>query len=162
MINLRRFFNQNFITMKTKLLSVFVLLAGALVFSSCSKYEEGGPFLGSKKGILARDWEYDDYESMGDETHTSDQSGIDDYEELITFDKDGGFEREVSYKMGGSSFDYDEDGTWEFMDDKNFIRIVYEDNGGSPGGYYWKIIKLKKEELILENDFGGRITYVAD
>lgn len=161
MINLRRCFNQNFITMKTKLLSVFVLLAGALVFSSCSKYEEGGPFLGSKKGVLARDWEFDDYEAFvsDDEDHSSVNNN--DYEEELTFEKDGTFDGEITLN---STTTVDVEGQWEFVDDQKFIRFVMESSSGGASfssGETLKIIKLKKDELILEEADGDLITYTA-
>lgn len=156
MINLRKnIFNQNFTTMKTKALTILVLLAGVMVFSSCSKYEEGGPMF-SKKGALAGEWEFDDYDPLvGTVTISS------TYEEELTIEKDGTFKNEITYGPGATE---EWEGTWEFVDDKKFVRIVYEISSGgstSSGGTTWRIYKLKKDELIFQYSNGDLVTYTA-
>lgn len=140
--------------MKTKTLTVLLLFASALI-TSCSKYEEGGPLF-SKKGTLTKEWEFDDYDALnGNDDHPSENNS--DYEETITFEKDGTFKREIDL---GNSNSYDYEGKWEFRDDKKYIRVVYEGDGFS-SGFTWRIYKLKKDELIFEEWDGDLITYSA-
>ena len=141
--------------MKTKMYSILVIFAVAFLFSSCSKYEEGGPMF-SKKGALTKEWEFSKYEAYNDnDDHPSENHS--DYEETLIFEKDGTFERTVDYGSG-TSFDYE--GKWEFVDDKKFVRIIYEGDNYS-SGFTWRIYKLKKDELIFEENDGDLIEYKA-
>lgn len=140
--------------MKKKALTLLFLFGGAIIFSSCSKYEEGGPLF-SKKGTLTAEWEFDDYEAYNDnDDHQSVNHS--DYEETLIFEKDGTYEREIEY--GNNSYDYE--GKWEFFDDKKYIRVIYEGDNYS-SGFTWRIYKLKNDELIFEEWDGDLITYTA-
>ena len=68
---------------------------------------------------------------------------------------------EISYSDNGASVNEDLDIQWYLYDDDTFIHIVYKDNNNNLYVDDYKIVKLKKDEMILEDAAAGLYTYVA-
>ncbi|MFO7790016.1 MAG: hypothetical protein R6V32_05535 [Bacteroidales bacterium] len=101
-----------------KLMSLSAVFLGfILVFSSCSKYEEGPAIsLKSKEARMAGTYTVDKVLKNGEEdSNTMDLlSGVE-----FTFEKDGA--GEMRYTMGSVS--YNTDLEWQFNDDKTELQV---------------------------------------
>jgi hypothetical protein len=128
--------------MKTlKLIIALAFLGGTLLsVSSCGKYENGPGFtLLTKKARLTGDW---------DEKETVDVNGnvtADNSSDYATFEKDG------TYKVTSGSFSFI--GTWEFVSDKEKLRVTYT-SGSSSISSEATIMRLTNKELWLKDDDG--------
>lgn len=124
-----------------KLLFIFVAIATtAIVFSSCSKYEEGPKIsLLTKKARLTGDWTLKSVSENG--TEISVPSGV-TYK--MTIKKDGsGFTT-----INSISFSF----KWEFANKKQDLRVKTD------GDDVWvesEIIKLKNKELWIKDTEDG-------
>jgi len=122
-------------------LNLIVVTATIMItsLSSCKKYEEGPAFsLRSKTARVANEWKITYAYDMDDaEDVTSDYTG-----ETWEFVKDGKFNE----KDNGT---VEKTGTWEFIDDKESIRVSLEGTGSSTNDY--TIIKLKEKEMWLKD-----------
>ncbi|MEX2485590.1 MAG: lipocalin family protein [Brumimicrobium sp.] len=134
--------------MKTiKLMSLAVLATVFLLGSSCSKYEEGPAFsLRTKKARLAGEWKADKYVSPDGE-----ESNADGDDGTMEFEKDG----TVTYSYDGFSVS----GEWEFTKSKEYLEIELE-FFGQTDTQEMKILKLKNDELWLEDEDGSQMHYV--
>jgi len=123
------------------------LAAGAILGStilatpSCGKYEEGPGFsLRTKKARLAGDWDMVEYIDA-DGTSTKDND-----DDFITFEKDGTYK----YTDGSTSMN----GTWEFTDDKEKIRVTYT-SGNLSISNDATIVRLTNKELWTKDSDGN-------
>jgi hypothetical protein len=116
------------------------LIGGMMMVASCGKYEEGPGFsLRTKKARLAGEWDFVEYVD-GDGTVTADND--DDY---VTFEKDGTYK----YTDGNTSIN----GTWEFVDDKEKIRVTYT-SGNLSVSNDAIIVRLTNKELWMKDSDG--------
>lgn len=138
--------------MKTvKFLSI-ALLAVAFVLGSCSKYEEGPALsLRTKKARLAGVWKVEKYvlEDGSSSSPDSDDDGT------VEFTKDG--EAKATFSFFGTPTTIT--GEWEFIKDKEWLRVSYE-VGGQTDSEDSKILRLKNDELWLEDEDGFQTHYV--
>lgn len=136
--------------MKTIKILSLVLLAMTFVLGSCSKYEEGPAFsLRTKKARLAGEWKADKYiDSNGNEENANDDG-------TIEFTKDNTF----IVKSGNFSTT----GTWEFTKDKEYLETEFTYTSGGvtvTETNESKILRLKNDELWLEDEDGDQTHYV--
>jgi len=118
------------------------LFAAVFVFTltsmtGCKKYEEGPALsLKSKKGRVANKWKIDYAFDIDDnQVVTSDYTG-----ETWEFAKDGEWiERDNDV--------IDKSGTWDFISDKESIKITKDNNNID----YYDILKLKSKEMWLKD-----------
>jgi hypothetical protein len=116
------------------------IIGGMMMVASCGKYEEGPGFsLRTKKARLAGEWDYVEYVDA-DGTVTADND--DDY---VTFDKDGTYK----YTSGSTSIN----GTWEFVNDKEKIRVTFT-SGNTSISDDATILRLTNKELWMKDDNG--------
>jgi hypothetical protein len=142
---------------KVRIISValiVLLIAGAM--PSCKKYEEG-PLLSlrSKDSRLVNKWKFDKYIVNNTDYTPSILEGS-----YIEFSENGDFAMDVYPVEGASTEDtITVTGTWEFASGKTSLDInmkyTYEDfwSGNEVTVNQineWDIIKLKKEEIIIE------------
>lgn len=136
--------------MKTIKILSLALLAMTFVLGSCSKYEEGPAFsLRTKKARLAGEWKADKYiDSNGNEENANDDG-------TIEFTKDNTF----IVKSGNFSTT----GTWEFTKDKEYVETEFTYTSGGvtvTETNESKILRLKNDELWMEDEDGNQTHYV--
>lgn len=128
-------------------LSIFMLL---FVFAACNKYEDGPKFtLLSKKDRLANTWKVDkNIAKNGTITYpnANDKS-------TMTIEKDG----DVIIFNGALSISVN--GTWQFINDKESIRISINFIGQSTSSEA-RILRLKNKELWLRADDGTETHFI--
>ena len=110
-----------------------------LTFATCKKYDEGpGLSLRSEKARVSNEWEIEyAYDFDDNQVVTSDYTG-----ETWEFKKDGEFiERDNGI--------IDKSGSWEFISDKEAIRVNITGTGSSTEIY--TILKLKEKEMWLRD-----------
>lgn len=114
------------------------------IFISCSKYEEGGASLATKKSRLVNHWKTVKLSIDGQDvtsTNTITELDIRD-DNTITFQgQQGGYWPVLN-------------GDWEFDSDKSNMKVSY---GNDPINY--EIIKLKKNELKLRRTYPSGEVY---
>lgn len=147
--------------MNKKFFKITVLVITVLAFTSCSKYEEGGPLF-SAKGAIVNEWEFDDFDKMSgtDKEHDSEMDGVSSYSEEMNIEKDGSFDYSIQIVHDAGTVNSDGDGEWFLWDDNTRITfrtvndgIVYTDS--------YRIVRLKSNELILEDSYGHQYIYVS-
>lgn len=138
--------------MKTvKFLSV-ALLAVAFVLGSCSKYEEGPALsLRTKKARLAGVWKVEKYVQGNGTTSYPDS----DDDGTIEFTKDN--VARLTFSFFGTPTTVT--GDWEFIKDKEGLRVSYQ-IGGETNTEEYTILRLKNDELWLEEEDGFQTHYV--
>lgn len=119
--------------------------------ASCSKYDKGPSIsFRTKKERLANTW-------YAHELRTSStEISLEDTGDYFTFDKDGDCEKGTS----NSFFKYS--GSWEFDQSKEYLEINLVGSSGfeyEVYSYVFKIIQLKNNKLILEDQQGQQIEY---
>lgn len=139
---------------KTLNLSV-ALLAFAMIFgTSCKKYEEGPALsLRSKKARVANTWTVNKMVSEDGDEDIWTEEEKENY--TIEYTKDGNYSFEYSYEAGGSTITVDDEGTWEFSDNKEKI-ITTDGNGDKTES---TIILLKNDEMGVKDEDGNK-TYL--
>lgn len=124
------------------------LLTVLFVLSSCKKYDEGPAIsLLTKKMRVTGDWKAEKIIS---------ESGDVDYVdgvEIVKIMKDNTFER----REGNS---ITESGSWEFSNDKSYLRFTYEDDLGINNIEEFEIIRLRNKELWVKDVNGDQINYI--
>ncbi|PCJ84228.1 MAG: hypothetical protein COA57_09490 [Flavobacteriales bacterium] len=112
------------------------LLITPVLFTGCKKYDEGPSLsLRTKKARVANEWKVDfAYDYKDGENTTSDYFG-----ETWEFSKDG----EWIERDNGT---IDKSGTWEFVSDKESIKITKPFDVD-----YYDILKLKNKEMWLKD-----------
>lgn len=132
--------------MKTIKFLSLAILAITFVLGSCSKYEEGPAFsLRTKKARLAGEWKADKYVDENGNSSNADEEGT------IEFEKDG----TVIYDYDGVSIS----GDWEFTKSKEYLEITIT-IFGQQDKVEFKILRLKNDELWLEDEDGMQTQYV--
>ncbi len=113
----------------------FLLLALLFTFIGCSKYEDGPAFsLLTKKARITNTWKMEKY------VYDNGTSTTDVDEGTMTLNKD--MSANLSLGAGGISLA----GTWEFINDKEGIRITFTIFGTTSTKEY-TILRLKSKEL---------------
>lgn len=128
-----------------KILKLTTLLIGlTLIFgTSCGKYEEGpGISFRSKKARVANEWIVDQYVYANGDVEKESESNI------LELTKDGG----VTVIFSGGTLT----GAWEFVKDKEEISFNF-----SGTTYKEKIVKLKNNDMWLEDSDGDQTHYVS-
>lgn len=112
-----------------------------LFMASCSKYEEG-PMLSlrSPSERVANTWEVEEAMANGEDVTSS----FDHYE--LQLSKDGDVELDAEYLVFGQTFKTNTDGTWEFTNDNNNLRLDLE---GDDWDITYQILKLTEKEMKL-------------
>lgn len=116
-----------------------LLVVGALIaanFTNCGKYDDGpGMSLRTKKARITNTWRFDKVISSTGSTVTSQYDDI-----TMEFRRNGEYQEEQP--------NYVSTGKWEFVEDKEQIRIIYN-NPTTPGKL--TIRRLTGNEFWFEN-----------
>jgi len=121
----------------------FIILSAVLA-TACKKYEDGPTLsLRSKKERIANSWRISEATRDGDDV----TNGYDQYE--LTLTKDGDATLVVRYDFGDFEFSAETDGTWTFSDNKQELRLDFE-NDDSDATY--QILRLTEDELWLRQE----------
>lgn len=127
-----------------KTLSIKTILAipvMALVLPACNKYEDGPSFsLRSKKARIANTWKIESATEGGNDITSS----YDDFELELT--RSGDATLRATYFFGGTTVQTSTSGTWDFIDDKEGLRLDFENNDSDQD---YRILRLKEKELWL-------------
>jgi hypothetical protein len=125
--------------------SIFYSLTIVLLFgASCKKYEEGPAFsLKSKTERVANSWKVAQAFEDGKDV-TADYNK---YELDLT--KTGSARLSAKYKFAGLNYQFETDGTWSFVSDKE--KIAFNFNADEADAVY-TILKLKEDEMWLRED----------
>ena len=120
-----------------------------LCLSSC-KYEEGPALsLRSKKARAANTWLLDKaFENGIDKTEDYKKAFV-NYKMVM--------EKSLSYKLSYRPFNinnYEETGTWEFVENKN--AISFKPTANKSSGESWKILRLKEHEAWVLQTIDGK------
>lgn len=133
--------------MKTTILKTAILFTVfTFIASSCKKYEDG-PIVSvrSKEERIANTWVIEKaYDNGNDVT-----SDYDQYE--LMMDKDQKAKLTTNYKSGNVTFTFATDGVWLFENDKNDLRLDFDDNDADR---VYEILRLTEEELWLKEKGG--------
>lgn len=141
-------------TKKTALKGLLIVFIGALFFTGCKKYDEGGLISKAEKRLTANAWKLDKYLRNGnDETSLLLIGNLTE-----SFSEDGTFVRDYTDQDSDA---VNETGVWSFDDDKQqinltgvgSIELTEETSTVSTSDY--NIIKLKKDELWYSYENGG-------
>jgi len=138
-----------------KKLNVFLLtvLASILMLTSCSPYEEGPAIsLRSRTERLCNEWRLTRLYINGTEQTLS------SFDQQTTLEfKDNGTVNYSYAVMDSTAIVITGSGTWEFNDDQTevFTTITYTLGGTEKDTF--KILRLKEEELWLENNQDGDV-----
>jgi hypothetical protein len=119
-----------------------------LLTTSCNKYPEGSKFtLLTAKMRLVKTWTQVS-DNFSNSTFTNEETGYSDI--MVTFGKDN------TYNFSGkwNSISFEENGTWEFNDDKTTITLTENPTNGS-NVQVWTIVKLKNKELKVSRSDNG-------
>jgi len=151
-----------------RVLLIFTVLFGAIIFiSSCSKYDDNPAIsLKTKNNRLAGEWDLIHYDYSynrngelstawfgGSSMNEEDEEGSEKYPYslTITIDKDGTYEW---FEMEDGEI-YKATANWTWMDgNSSKEQLLFLDEG-----YVFDIIKLTKEELILEYNYTYQSSY---
>ena len=127
---------------------IAIILALTIVGTSCKKYEEG-PFISfrSKKERVANTWKIDKAYENGQETTGS----YDQYR--LYMSKDGDASLTSIYSTSNFTAEFETDGTWMFVNNKENIQFDYQDDDADET---YQILKLKENELWLREK-GGEV-----
>lgn len=119
---------------------VFTMLAG-----SC-KYEDGPIVsLRSKEQRLANTWKVESAYNDGNNVTSS----YDQYElQMLT---DGKARLAAIYTLGNVTFEYETDGRWELINDKEDLKLDFEDNDADRT---YQILRLKEKQLWIREKGG--------
>ncbi len=121
---------------KNFMYAMFAAAVIMLTFSSCKKYEEGPVIsLRTKTARLTAEWKI--VESTSQEEIFNDLT--------FEFDKDGDFSMTVPYTDEVLAITVE--GTWEWEDNKEYIKIIVEDNDTK-----WKVLRLTSSEFWFEDE----------
>mgnify|MGYP001172941706 FL=1 len=138
-----------------KKLNVILLtvVASVLMLTSCSPYEEGPAIsLRSRTERLCNEWRLTRLYINGTEQTLS------SFDQQTTLEfKDNGTVNYSYAVMDSTAIVITGSGTWEFNDDQTevFTTITYTLGGTEKGTF--KILRLKEEELWLENNEDGDV-----
>ena len=133
-----------------------ILVIGLVLISvvSCNKYESG-PFVSlvSRTNRITQSWDYSAvYRNGLDITSGIDTSGHDYSQSRIGFAEDNRF----SYYNEINGEEYIGDGFWEFIDDDNSLKLIFEDSAMTQKVY--KITRLEQNFLWFEEELDNSTT----
>lgn len=138
--------------MKTKtiyLLPIIMLFLAVGSITSCKKGEDDPAIsLRSRKARFANTWTLVKYEKNGV------QESMDDILLIYDTDKDGGLKETAQGAIFGTTVQTIRNGSWEFVDDKEDVRITIESDVDT-----YEIQRLANKELWLK-EVDGNDTYV--
>lgn len=137
-----------------KILKIFIIGLVVVSVFSCNKYESG-PFVSfvSRTNRITQSWDYSAvYRNGLDITSGIDTSGIDYSQSQIGFAEDNRF----SYYDVINGEEFIGDGFWEFIDDDNNLKLIYEDSAKTTKVY--KITRLEQNFLWFEEDLDNNTT----
>lgn len=119
-------------------------LSALLFMPACEKYEEGPALsLRSKKARIANTWIISEATDDGRDV----SSDYDQFE--LTLTRDGDASLLAKYSIGDFDFTVETDGTWDFTDDKESLRLDFEDDDSDAT---YQILRLKENELWLREE----------
>lgn len=149
--------------MKGKILSLTAILSIVLIFTSCSKYEDGGP-LGNPEKVIAADWAFDDFKALpGTEPDLPVASAnTENYSEDLIIEENGDFSHTISFESNGTEFTEEFNGQWYLFDDETRIHFMAIDDEGDIIPVDYRIIRLKKGELVLQSESGHQFFYIDE
>ena len=135
-----------------------IIVVMVLTFASCSKYEDGPAFaLSSVNSRITNSWGYTTVlrnnlnitlgEQDGDLIYSSSSFGLAD---------DGRFSYIDVYRMGTSDSTDRGDGYWEFIDNNQKVKLIYDDITKSERTLI--ITRLERRFLWLKEDLGDNNT----
>jgi hypothetical protein len=127
-----------------------IILSLSLIFiaSSCKKYEDG-PFISirSKTERIANIWVIGKaFDNGRDVTNNYDQYELD-------LNNDQSASLTSNYSSGDVIFSFTTNGVWTFENNKNDLRLDFEDNDADRE---YEILRLKENELWLKEKGGAR------
>lgn len=138
--------------MKTRtiyLLPIILLFVAMGSFTSCKKGEDDPAIsLRSRKARFANTWTLVKYEKNGV------QENMDDILLIYETDKDGALKETAQGAIFGTTVQTVRNGTWEFVSDKEDVRITIDNNIDT-----YEIQRLANSELWLK-EVDGADTYV--
>lgn len=135
--------------MKTILKSITALFFGAtFLITSCSKYEDGPAIsLISRTERVANTWKVE-------EAYADNEDVTDDYRVYeVYLSKDGDAELTAEYELLGQDFSIETDGTWQFTNNADNIKVDFE-NDDADNEY--QILKLTETEFWIR-EVGGEV-----
>lgn len=139
-------------TMKSAL--AVIVIASAIV-TSCGKYEEGPKIsLASKKGRVANTWKVEAFLQDGVDK-TSDYRLVVE-SESYEMKKDGGYTTTQKFTILGGGLTSTDNGTWEFIDDKESLKMLSSQAGATADTM--KIVRLKSNEMWLRSVSGTPVS----
>ena len=146
--------------MKGKILSLTAILSLVLIFTSCSKYEDGGP-LGNPEKVIAADWVFDNFKALpgSDPDLPVASTNTQNYTESLIIEANGDFSHDISFESNGTSFTALYTGQWYLFDDDTRIHFMAIDDEGDIIPIDFRIIRLKKDELVLQDESGHQFFY---
>jgi hypothetical protein len=121
-------------------------LSTVFALSSCNKYEDGPSIsLKSKKARVSNEWAIESASRDGEDVTSS-------YDEFtLQMMDDGDANLAAIYNFGNFSYEYETQGTWMFTDDKNNLKLDFEDDDADQE---YQILKLQTNELWIR-ELGG-------
>jgi len=133
--------------MKTTLkFSLTAIIAVAVLFSSCGKYEDGPKIsLASKKSRLVNTWK------LVEEIQNGVVLNLSGYSIVTDIKKDGSYTYTYSYTILGVPYFGTTTGTWQFSSDKE--SLIMTPNGSSTASTA-TILRLKSKELWTKQVVG--------
>jgi len=125
----------------TALVLTFALLAG-----SCKKYDDGPIIsLRSKEQRIANTWKVESAYNDGNNVTSS----YEQYElQMLT---DGKARLVAIYTLNNVTFEYETDGRWELINDKEDLKLDFEDNSADRT---YQILRLKEDQLWIREKGG--------
>jgi hypothetical protein len=135
---------------KIGILSVAALIMGGIALTSCKKYEDGPALSLLTKTMRATGvWEIESY-------FENDVDKTSDYRLLISSEsvelkKDGAY----SSSFTSGSLTISDNGTWEFISDKEEIKMLSSQAGSQPDTLV--ILRLKNKEMWVTEKTPGSI-----
>ena len=121
-------------------------LLSSIVFSSCSKYEDGPAFsLRSKKERVANTWRVERASNNGSDV----TSAFDQYQ--LQMLSDGDATLAALYTLGELTFEFETNGTWTLEDAGEVLRLDFQNNAADES---YEILRLKEDELWLREKDG--------
>lgn len=107
--------------------------------------------LRTKKNRLANTWQADEvYDKNGNKVDSTSNDAT------HTFEKEG------TYRIKSGSSGLSISGEWEWADDKEAVKITYSItifNSTQTTTQKWKILRLKNDELWVEQEDGTEVHY---
>lgn len=134
---------------------ITIMIAAIIVLTTaCSKYEEGPTLsLASKKGRVANTWELEGYYEDGVDKTSEYREYV--VSKSLEIDKEGAYTQTAtaSPAFGGATTTFT--GTWEFINDKEEIKMVPTYDPTSTDTLV--ITRLKQNELWVKSKSGSPV-----